>query len=131
MIVPDAGSRTSKAALYADPNVRPPLLPPDPAGIPAELRTERRWVLWKLVRKNGRWTKLPVRPDGSPASSTDSATWTDFDTAWAAWQQNPRRFAGLMFALGDGWCGVDLDDARAADGTLLPWAAALLLVLAT
>ncbi len=72
-----------------------------------------------------------MRSDGTPAGSPDPATWTDFDTAAAALQMHPRRFAGLMFALGDGWVGVDLDDVRAAGGALLPWAAALLSALAT
>jgi primase-polymerase (primpol)-like protein len=66
--------------------------------IPAELTSKARWV-----RRTS--SKRPVMVDGSPASSTDPGTWTDYRTAAAA-----SNGAGLGFVLnGDGIGVIDLD----------------------
>ena len=51
------------------------MIPPIFENIPAELKAIPHWILWKPI---GGKKKLPVRVDGSPASSTDPATWTSF-----------------------------------------------------
>jgi primase-polymerase (primpol)-like protein len=63
----------------------------------------RRWVRWRPVQRNGRWTKLPVQASGRAASSTDPRTWTSFDEAAAG----PARRIG--FVLGAGIGCIDLD----------------------
>jgi primase-polymerase (primpol)-like protein len=80
--------------------------------IPAELRAEPRWVVWKLVSRDGRWTKAPFRASdpSTPASSTDPATWGTFAHALAAY--NAGRCDGIGFVLGDGWAGLDDDRCR-------------------
>jgi primase-polymerase (primpol)-like protein len=68
---------------------------PDP--VPVELRVLDRWVC-----HNRR--KVPVRPNGKAASSTDPGTWCSYEAAKAA------RWAGVGFALdGDGIVCLDLD----------------------
>ena len=51
-------------------------------AIPEALRERRQWVLWRLEQKPGakKPTKVPYRPDGQHASSTDPATWTGWRT---------------------------------------------------
>ena len=102
----------AKANLYADPNSRPKMLPGDFAGIPDELRAEDRWVLWRLDWVKERWSKVPYRPSGGKASSTDPKTWTNF--AAVERMYNRGGHDGIGFVLGDGWAGVDLDDVRDA-----------------
>lgn len=92
------------------------LLRPNPAGIPAEMKSANRWLGFKAVPKTKRdgtteLTKEPrqgARPNRK-ASSTNPATWCDFETALAAVQEG--HCDGLGFALGDGWAGVDIDNA--------------------
>jgi RecA-family ATPase len=77
-----------------------------------------RWVCWIWHKdKSKKWTKKPARPDYKPASSTDSATWSDFQTCFEAYQRD-RRFAGVGFMLGGGFVGVDLDCCLSAEGEL-------------
>lgn len=81
-------------------------------GIPAELTSKARWV-----RRTS--TKRPIMTNGSPASSTDPATWTDYRTAAAS-----SNGAGLGFVLnGDGIGVVDLDHCL-IDGVMTDAAAA-------
>ncbi len=78
------------------------------ANIPNEIRQLRRWVCWRWNRNRGKWTKVPVRPDGTPASSTTETTWSTFDDCVRAFESR-LEFAGIGFVLGGGYAGVDLD----------------------
>ncbi|MEW6365191.1 MAG: hypothetical protein AB1714_11220 [Acidobacteriota bacterium] len=95
--------------------------------IPAELRGLQRWVLWKLEERDGRPAKMPyhfARGRLLPASSTDPATWSDFETAIKAGRKSRADGVGFVFDLRDGYTGVDLDKCRDPEtGTLEPWAA--------
>lgn len=98
------------------------LLRPNPAGIPEEMKAANRWLGFKAVPKTKRdgtveLTKEP-RQGAHPnrkASSTNPATWCDFEAALAAVQEG--HCDGLGFALGDEWAGVDIDNA-VIDGDL-------------
>jgi primase-polymerase (primpol)-like protein len=81
------------------------------AEVPAELVALPRWVT-----HNAR--KVPLTPGRRPASVTDPATWSEY----RAVRQLPRR----GFVLGGGIVCVDLDHCVRPDGSLTPWAAALL-----
>jgi primase-polymerase (primpol)-like protein len=59
--------------------MKPTALPVHLDGIPNELKTIDRWVMWQLVQRKGRWTKMPLTVDGRAASSTDPNTWTTYD----------------------------------------------------
>jgi putative DNA primase/helicase len=94
-------------------------------NIPACLRERPQWVMWRYVTRKGKRTKIPFEAaSGREASSTDPATWGTFEQAVNAWRDNPRWSGiGFVFAPGDPYCGVDLDDAIDTDlGTLKPWA---------
>jgi hypothetical protein len=90
-------------------DARPPRALPDPEAIPQELRDADRWLCWVWHRKDGKWTKRPVQQSRSvAASSTDQKTWTTFAKAFARAKAN-EDLAGVGFAIGDGFVGVDLD----------------------
>lgn len=96
---------------------RPEAPEPDWEAIPEELRNLRQWVLWRYVWKDGEnskgsWTKLPLQPSGEAASSTDSNTWSQFETVRLAYLQQAGRFAGIgfVFTRESGYIGIDLDE---------------------
>lgn len=105
------------------------LLKPAPAGIPDEMKITERWLGFKLmpkIRRDGttEFTKEP-RQGANPsrkASSTNPATWCDFETAYNAVLAG--KLDGLGFALGDGWAGVDIDNA-VGEGGLNPGVTAI------
>ncbi|MCA8989363.1 MAG: hypothetical protein KDA78_17065, partial [Planctomycetaceae bacterium] len=92
------------------------LVQPDPGGIPLLLRKRRQWVCWKLQadsKNPGAFTKVPVNPaTGGLASSTNPATWSDFDTAWACCQSKQATGIGFVTVVDDGLVLVDLDNCR-------------------
>jgi primase-polymerase (primpol)-like protein len=76
------------------------------AGIPDALKAERRWTSWCYWRDDkGRQTKLPS------GRSNDPSTWLTLESALSHHQ-------GIMFCLGDGWAGADLDHC-VEDGVVL------------
>ena len=80
--------------------------------IPATLRHLPQWVLWRLVEREGKPTKVPFTPAGTPASVSDPNTWTDFETALEAYRRG--RFDGIGFVLtaDAGVVCVDIDHAK-------------------
>lgn len=90
---------------------RPTVLPVQLEGIPAELRALNRWVMWQLVQRKGRWTKMPKTVDGAAASSTDPSTWSTFDDVCDALLMGDG-FDGIGLVLGTDVHGIDLDDCR-------------------
>lgn len=90
---------------------KPRLLSVRPELIPAELCKKSRWVMWQLVQRKGRWTKMPKTVNGAAASSTNSATWSTFDEVCDALLMGDG-FDGIGLVLGDDVHGIDLDDCR-------------------
>lgn len=92
--------------------------------VPDDLSERDQWVLWRYEERNGKATKVPYQVNGRPASSTDSATWAGYEAVTNAWLRAPRRYAGpgFVFSSKDPFCGIDLDDALAADGHVKSWA---------
>lgn len=81
-------------------------------AIPEELRNYNNWICWRAEpdpRKDdpAHISKKPIDPKtGGLASSTDSSTWTDFDTAVSA----SEKFSGIGFVFTDSpFFGVDID----------------------
>jgi hypothetical protein len=86
-------------------------------NIPKELRSYKQWVAWKAVpNNNGKITKIPVNPNtGGNASPTNPTTWGTFEEASERYvwnKDNGIDGIGFVFAKGDPFCGVDLDDCR-------------------
>ena len=98
---------------------RSQIIPVDAGQIPQVLKDARRWAIWKAEAKQDsegvvKLNKIPyysLRPF-EKAKSNDSATWSDFDTAMKAYSDHSSTGAdGLLFALGDGFAAVDIDDS--------------------
>lgn len=111
---------------WADPSTPPPTLDVQPDAIPAPLKSGRQLVLWRWdwQADRGEWAKVPYRPNGRKASSTDPETWATWEEAWAAYQSG--RYSGIGRVLnGQGVVCIDLDDCREGEG-LNTWAASVL-----
>ncbi|CAG0976244.1 hypothetical protein GEOBC_01554 [Geobacteraceae bacterium] len=78
-------------------------------SIPAELKAIPRWLLWRLEDRNGKPSKMPYQADGRPAKVNDPTTWTDFNTALAAYLAGGWSGLGIALAEDDDLTGVDLD----------------------
>lgn len=92
--------------------------------IPEWLKAAPRWLVWK--RTPGKKLPLSIHTGESEGWQQPEA-WASFEDALAAYK--PGLHAGLGFALGDGFVGVDFDGCRHPDGTLEQWAADQLLDL--
>ncbi len=113
-----------KKAFYADPTRKPTVLAVNPDGISVILKDAPRWVLWKLVLKGGKWTKVPTQASGRNASSTNPKSWAAFPDVLPVYRGGTSD--GFGFVLGGEFVGIDLDDVRdPATGELVSWAAEL------
>lgn len=95
--------------------------------VPGLLKAIPNWVSWKAVNKDGKDTKEPFIPGTSNhASSTDPATWTDFQTAVSCTRIDETQGVGFVIhgkATETGIVGFDLDGCRnQKTGELAPWA---------
>jgi hypothetical protein len=84
-----------------------------------ELKLQKRWVLWRLVKVEGkdRLTKVPFQINGRKASDTNPGTWSTYAECKAVESQ----FDGVGVVLCDGVWGVDLDECcDAATGKFTP-----------
>ncbi len=79
--------------------------------LPDELKRENSWVLWKKERRQGKPTKVPYQAGHRQADSTDPATWTTFEAALEAFEQDGF-FDGIGFVFhpGSPYAGADIDD---------------------
>lgn len=90
---------------------RPVPLPFRAAGVPQAMKDEARWCVWRYEHRDGGWTKVPVNArTGGRAQSSNSATYSTYREALAAFNDDREGLAGLGFFLGDRWIGVDVDD---------------------
>jgi primase-polymerase (primpol)-like protein len=98
--------------------------------IPAELRDARRWVVYRLIERDGKITKVPYQPDGPPARTNDPDTWFSFESCTSAVAAG--KFDGVGFVLtGSEYVGVDLDHVRDEVGQIVGWALAIVEQLAS
>jgi len=97
------------------------------ANVPLALRMLNQWVAWKRERRDGKWTKVPIRPsDGrTRASVDDPRTWGSFEQACNAPRDRVQGI-GFVFTEDDPYCGLDFDGCISDDGELHPAAAEIL-----
>ncbi len=102
----------------------PHLLMPE---VPPALSIRDQWVCWRKEQRGAKWTKVPYDPrTGQHARANDPATWASYTEALLAWGHAHAHYQGLGFVFHDDFTGVDLDHCVAPDGTISPWARALL-----
>jgi len=73
--------------------------------------------------RKGKTTKVPYQPNGRPASATNSKTWNELPTCFAAVVAGGFDGVGYVLTPDDGRVCIDLDHCSEEDGTLKPWAA--------
>lgn len=98
----------------------PPILSPRFDTIPQDLKDLGQWVCWSAVwdPAKGKYNKIPKNArTGANASSTNPATWSGYEVAKAAYERDPKKYAGIGFVLcaDDPYCGVDLDHVITTD----------------
>jgi len=94
------------------------------SSVPESLKVLTQWVGWKYIDRGGKQTKCPIdAKTGNMADSTAPSTWSTFDEALAAWRRSESLAGiGFVFAAGDGFCGIDLDDCvDPATHEMKPW----------
>ncbi|MDL0121789.1 hypothetical protein [Halobacterium salinarum] len=85
----------------------------EPEVLPDALREREQWVCWREEDRDGKPTKIPVTPGaGGFASSTESDTWSDVETALEYTETEHADGIGFVFTDDDPIVGVDLDDCR-------------------
>jgi hypothetical protein len=75
--------------------------------IPLAMASARRWLNWKPVERDGKWTKVPCDARGANVDATKPDNGRSFDDVRDA--ATADHGLGIGFMLGDGWLGVDLD----------------------
>lgn len=88
---------------------RPSGLPVRAEYIPRLLHKLMGWVLWRYERRKRKWTKVPFRPDGNRASTTDPRTWSDFGTVLNAYRERAWDGIGFVLSAYPDLVGIDLD----------------------
>src|SRR5215210_1867442 len=79
--------------------------------IPEELKAEKAWVLWKKEYRDGKPTKVLYQASHRRADSTAPSTWTTFEEAVEAFEQNDFfDGVGFVFHPDSPYCGADIDD---------------------
>jgi hypothetical protein len=84
---------------------------PEVYQLPDELKTDSSWVLWKREERGRKPTKVLYQVNRVQASSTDPKTWTTFERAVEACQEDDF-FDGIGFVFhpGNPYCGADIDN---------------------
>jgi len=100
------------------------------SAIPDTIRAFEQWICWREDDRDGKPTKVPIKPyrtSGTPfASATDPETWRGFETALTYHRESTSRTDGVGFVFDPeaGIVGVDLDNCRGADSEEIEkWAA--------
>src|SRR5918995_1185637 len=79
--------------------------------IPEELRTSPSWVLWRKEHRDGKLTKVLYQTNHRRADSTAPNTWTTFENAVNAFEQDDFfDGVGFVFHQDNPYCGADIDD---------------------
>ena len=97
--------------------------------IPESLTSLDQWICWREDKRDGKPTKVPIKPyrtSGAPhASATDPTTWRGFETAVSYHRNGDSRTDGVGFVFDPDTeiVGVDLDNCRDPDTeTIEEWA---------
>ena len=94
------------------------------ANFPPEPRALDQWVVWKIIARDGKPTKVPFSVSGALAASDNPATWASFDAACKAYLNGNYNGIGFMFSEHDPYTGVDFDkcvDVGGIDQQRLDW----------
>ena len=97
----------------------------DIKNIPAKLKSDCRFCVWKFEKRSGQKTKMPYNPaNGDRARINDLRTFADFKTTLMAYAMGG--YDGIGIAVGNGIGAFDIDHCIREDGTLNDTAATVL-----
>ena len=82
-------------------------------NLPAELKENGSFCLWRRENQKGRLTKVPYKHNGYHAKSTDKGDFCDFKTAVRC----AKNFDGIGLGIFEPYCAVDIDHC-VKDGAL-------------
>jgi len=101
----------------------------DKSRIPDRLKVVDQWICWQAVERDGKETKVPIKPyhtsGTSKASTTDTSTWRDLEAALTFHRSDRVETDGIgfVFVPGEPIVGIDLDSCRTPEsGHLTEWA---------
>lgn len=90
----------------------------------ADLAQRRQWVCWRLEKREGKPTKVPVQPNGLLAATDNPRTWSSYEEACEAAARNGW---GIGYVFDGDLVGVDLDKCRdPSTGKIEDWAAEII-----
>ena len=98
-------------------------------NVPTEMQAFRQWIVWREEVRSDKPTKIPYAVAGGLASVTDPATWSDFDSAVAKFNEGGYSGIGFVFTDNDPYVGIDLDGCRTLDGVVSNWAREIILAV--
>lgn len=102
----------------------------DIKNIPARLKSDCRFCVWKFEKRSGQKTKMPYNPaNGDRAKINDLRTFADFKTTLMTYAMGG--YDGIGIAVGNGIGAFDIDHCFREDGTLNDTAAAVLSIFPT
>jgi putative DNA primase/helicase len=94
-------------------------------NIPAELKQNTSFCVWKLEKRQGRPTKVPYNPkNGQLARTNDPSTFADFATAMKAYAMGG--WDGIGYRVSEGIGAIDIDHCIREDGSLNDVAASIM-----
>ena len=102
----------------------------DIKNIPAKLKSDCRFCVWKFEKRSGQKTKMPYNPaNGDRARINDLRTFADFKTTLMTYAMGG--YDGIGIAVGNGIGAFDIDHCFREDGTLNDTAATVLSIFPT
>ena len=102
----------------------------DIKNIPAKLKSDCRFCVWKFEKRSGQKTKMPYNPaNGDRARINGLRTFADFKTTLMAYAMGG--YDGIGIAVGNGIGAFDIDHCIREDGTLNDTAATVLSIFPT
>ena len=102
----------------------------DIKNIPAKLKSDCRFCVWKFEKRSGQKTKMPYNPaNGDRARINDLRTFADFKTTLMSYAMGG--YDGIGIAVGNGIGAFDIDHCIREDGTLNDTAATVLSIFPT
>ena len=102
----------------------------DIKNIPARLKSDCQFCVWKFEKRSGQKTKMPYNPaNGERAKINDMRTFADFKTTLMTYAIGG--YDGIGIAVGNGIGAFDIDHCFREDGTLNDTAATVLSIFPT
>ena len=90
--------------------------------LPACVKENGLFCLWRYETRDGKRTKVPYRINGGRADSSSKGSFSKFDDVYAKLQTGNKRHDGIGISTFSGFGFVDIDDCVGEDNQLSPMA---------